>query len=485
MYKPAKAQYSIRTCPSNEPEYLESLLNSMADEGWELYSMHEVDTDEGYQYNCIFLRDALCEEIDDDSSEFLGFKSKMERIMNPVVEPLDMCIDIQKKIKDKRLKINQIKSLLDSTAEDSRADLNAEISKTISELNELKQKLLQVLSPDIMENKLGEAKLSISLSEELLDIVNPDSEVNLISQIVSVRQHLTETLGYILPKVKFNNDDTLQANEFSINVRGIPAINAAAYPGFNMYFRDELNISKLPKNTIKDVDYITGKQIVWIEQEKTKDFWAEGLNAREFVGRLLEYITIKHIDELLDYSDVNRYIEIVGTQNLYLIENIIPDFVSIAELKYILANLIKEKVSIKDILYIFEKINDFADEPSKEDLLGRIRISLARQISKSIANKNGIILAFELSPSSKGYLEKQTQSEDIIKIDSSRLEKIVSNIQKGIKKYMSDSKEVILICPFSFRHVFFMVMSQYIPNIRVIAKEEIISDYPLEISEYV
>ena len=61
----------------------------------------------------------------------------------------------------------------------------------------------------------------------------------------------------------------------------------------------------------------------------------------------------KYIDDIFDYSDINRYIEIVGNQNLYLVENIIPDYLSIAELKYILTNLIKEKVSIKDIVYIF------------------------------------------------------------------------------------------------------------------------------------
>lgn len=90
-----------------------------------------------------------------------------------------------------------------------------------------------------------------------------------------------------------------------------------------------------------------------------------------------------------------------------MIENIVPDFVSIAELKYILTSLIKERVSIKDIVYIFEKINDFADEETKEDLLSRVRHSLSRQISKSIANENNLIQAFELSEESLKYLAQK------------------------------------------------------------------------------
>lgn len=485
MFKAAKAQYSIKVCPSNDVEQLENLLNNMSEEGWELYSMHEVDTDEGFQYNCIFVRDSSLEEIQDENPDFLGFKSKMERIMNPVLEPVDICIDIQKKIKEKRKKISQIKALLDSTSEANRDKLNETISINIKELDELKQKLLQVLSPEVMQNKIGENKLSISLSEELLDVVSPDSEINLISQIVQVRQNLTEALGYIIPRVSINTDDSLQANEFEINVRGIPAIRAFAYSGYIMYFRDELNLTKLPKNVIKDIDYITGKQIVWIEESKTKDFWAKGLSATDFIGRMLDFVSIKHIEDIFDYSDVNRYIEIVGAQNLYLIENIIPDFLSIAEIKYILANLIKEKISIKDILFIFEKINDFADESSKEDLLGRVRIALARQISKSLANKTGVITAFELSKKSINYLISESSADDIVRIDGSKLEKIASNIQTSIKKYMPESKDIILISPMNLRHIVFLVLSQFIPNIKVVAKEELLYEYPLEIIDYI
>ncbi len=485
MLKPSRAQYKIQTCPSNDFEQLESLLNSMSEEGWELYSMHEVDTDDGYQYNCIFVRDSVLDEFVDESSDFLGFRSKMERIMNPVLEPFDVCLDIQKKIKDKRAKINQIKSLLDSTSDKNRDNLNNQISVLIKELNDLKQKLLEVLSPEIMQNKIGENKLSISLSEELLDLISPDLENNLISKIVYIRQTLTESLGYIIPKVHIDTDDSIQANEFSINVRSIPAIKSFAYPGYIMYFRDELNLTKLPKDVIKDVDYITGKQIVWIEHSKTKDFWTKGLSAIEYISRLLNFVAIKHIEDIFDYSDVNRYIEIIGTQNLYLIENIIPDFLSVAEIKYILSNLIKENVSIKDIFYIFEKINDFADDASKEDLLGRVRIALGRQISQSLANKSGVINAFELSDKTLKSLVQPDSSDEVLKINAKVIEKIASKILTSADKSSQELKEIVLIAPNTIRQVMYLLLSKFIPNVRVVAKEEIVFEYQLEIIDYI
>ena len=46
--KSSKTQYSIKSCPTDDSEQLELLLNSMAEDGWDLYTMHEVESeDEG------------------------------------------------------------------------------------------------------------------------------------------------------------------------------------------------------------------------------------------------------------------------------------------------------------------------------------------------------------------------------------------------------------------------------------------------------
>ena len=483
MYNKTRNIYTIRTSPYNDNEKLEALLNDMSKDGWDIYSIQELENDEDIFYNCIFIKEAENEDnILNENSDLLNFKSRIERIINPELDPYELCCDIQKKIKEKRQKIAQVKSLIDETSEDSRSILNDEISKHINELDELKKKLAKVINPDIMEQKLGEQKLTLSISEELMDILDSDNEYNMLSQIVLIRQNLTESLGYIIPKINIEIDDSLSENEFSIKVRGIPVINSRAYMGYTMFFKNELNIEKLPDNSVKDIDNITGQDIVWIEESKSKDFWAKGIDATDFIARLIEHTITKYIDDIFDYSDINRYIEIVGNQNLYLIENIIPDYLSVAELKYILTSLIKEKVSIKDIVYVFEKINDFADETNKEELLERIRVALARQISKSFANaEDNTIYAYELSENSLKQFISNKSDDEIIRIDSTNIENIVNNLKEKVKKYTPDAKEIILIAPMKIRHIIYLVLSQMISNIRITAREELLFDYPLQI----
>lgn len=485
--KSTRMQYCIKAVPSDDTFQMESLLNEMSSLGWELYTMHEVEGDEGYNYNCIFVKECnINEDTEEDDESIFGYQSQMQKMISSQNEPYEQCIEIQRKIKDKRKKINSIKSLIDETNETQRQELNNEMFKTIEELKELKKQLQETISPDIMLDKIGEDKIKIRLSEENIELVNPDLEANLVAQTVKVRQNLVEELGYIIPKIKFENDETLQANEYQIDVRGVCAAKGVVYTGYYLFFKDDLNLDKPSKDMIKDTDPITGKTIYWIPKTKTKDFWATGLDAAQVIARILEYVCIKNVEEIFDYNDINNYIELVSEDNLYLIENIIPDFVSIAELKYILTSLIKERVSIKDIVYIFEKINDFADEETKEDLLSRVRHSLSRQISKSIANENNLIQAFELSDESLKYLSSKISGKStVIRIDNTKMKTVVNNIYKVIDRLKLNADEIVVIVPMEIRQVTSVVLSQLMPSVKVVAREEISNGYTTEIFERV
>lgn len=492
MYKGIRMQYVIKSVPSDNTKALENLLNEMSQLGWDLYSMHEVEADEGFQYNCIFATENPGEKVteDDDVVNINTFKSQMEKMLSSTLSPYESCKEIQEKIKEQRKKITKIKTQLEAQSEapisKNRKHLNDEMSKALKELDELRQNLIKTISPEAMYSKVREEKLSIHLSEEVLDLVNPDTGGVLIAETVKIRQKLADKLGYVLPKITFEDDDNLNAYEFSIKIRGLDAVKSFVYPDFLMFFEDDLKLQKKQKDAIYTTDEITGKKMIWIEAKKTKDFWQNGLTPAEFVARLLEYIVIKNMDELLDYSDVNQYMEIVGEKNMFLIENIVPDFVSVAELRYILVSLLREEISIKDIIHIFEKINDFSDEASKENLLDKIRLSLAKYISKKIANSEDVIQVFELSDKTYQKLFSKLKTDDnIVKINGTKVEKIANYILKKAEQYNLDLNNLVILTPMEIRHMFFMILSQFISNIRVIAKEEIANDYTIEILDEV
>lgn len=480
-----KMEYVIKSVPTDDKQLLEDLLNEMSEAGWDLYTMHEVEgEDDDYQYNCIFMRE---KEQSDENEPFdkivrvNNFKSQMEKMLASSSTPYETCKEITSKIKEQKQKIAQIKTNLEKEELSARDTLNRQMSEALEKLEQLKQNLTRELSPGVMYSRIGEEKFTVNLSEELIDIVSPDSEDDLLSETVKLRQKLTDELGYVLPKMVFQDDDTLEPYEFAINVHSLNVYQTVAIPEHKAFFKEELHLEKKPKGTIISKDIITGKDIWWISNEECKDFWSEGWSPIEYITRAIEFVGIKYVAEILDYSDINRYVTLVEKRNSFVINNIIPDFITLSELKYILINLIRERVSIKDIDYIFEKINDFSDEPSKDGLLDKIRLSLAKTISKDITSRGDVVKAIEFSADTLDTMFKLTESEDetVIKVDGKIAEKLAKKLSKLAKN--NEIEDILLIVPMEIRHMTFSIFSEFLNNITVVAHEELTNTCPIKV----
>ena len=486
MFKKTKLQYIIKTVPADTTEPLENLLNEMAADGWDLYSMHEVESDEGFNFNCIFVKDSSvsANSAYDEVMNISAFKSQMEKMLSQKLTPYEITKDIQSKIKEQKKKVQKYKNQLEiaSVGSSERKNLNDKMSAGYKELENLQHSLVRAISPDEMFDYITTEKFAIHLNEEIVEFVSPDAEYNndLLSETVKVRQQLTDELGYVIPKIMFKDDELLAPYEFSINIRGLSVFNSFVYPNYLMYFQDDISIKK-KKNMFTGIDSITGKKIIWIPSEQTKDFWQKGITPSEYIGRALEYVSIKYVDELLDYDTVNKYVELVNDKNPFLVENIIGDFISISELRYLLVSLIRERVSIKDIVYLFEKINDFSDEPTKEDLLDKIRLSLARLICNRYLSEDDVIRGIEFGDKTMLNMfraQQEDNDDNIVRLEASKIETIVNKIEKIAKKENLD--EIVLVVPMEVRHMIFMIFSQYMNNISVLAREEVTNYYNFE-----
>ena len=154
MFDESRFEYVVKACPSEDTEALEELLNSMSVEGWELYSMNEAEGEEGFQYNCIFSRQASDSFGEDDDIAQVGhFKSRMEKLFHYKDDPYEQAKSLQEQLRQKNERVNEIKQMLDSNSMDiDRESINKEISEKIMDIllsdikNETKDSLISQLN---------------------------------------------------------------------------------------------------------------------------------------------------------------------------------------------------------------------------------------------------------------------------------------------------------------------------------------------------
>lgn len=481
-----KMQYVIKSVPTDDKQALEDLLNEMSEAGWDLYTLHEIETENSVDFNCIFMREKQENDTTDldDIVNVTSFKYRMEKMLAAPTSPYESCKEIQLKIANQKDRIKKIKSQLesDSLSGEDKNRLNNQMSDELKNLEALKQALVNEISPDTMYSNIKEERFTVNLSEEILDLVAMENSDNLLAQTVKVRQDLTDRLGYVIPHIHFHNSDDLNQNEFSIKIHDIEVFRALVMPGYRAYYKDELQGYKPEGDDFVVEDEITERKLVWIKEEKVKDFWIKGLSAIEYLGKAIEYISIKEVSDIMDYSDINKFVEIVLESNSFLVDNIIPDFITASDLKYLLTCLIREKVSVKNIIYLFEKINDYANEPTKEDLLDKVRLAFSKQIMKDLV-KNGELKVIEFTDETLENVEDffnqgEGENESVIRIDANDVQNIAISINKIAKAKKLDHP--VIVVPMELRHMVFVILSEFVPNITVLACEEMVGDYDIK-----
>ncbi len=473
-----KMKYTIKSIPADDVDGLQNLLNEMSMSGWELYSMSEVETDENIMLNCIFVSEDYDGDDEYDGSDILGWgtvKNPIEKMLSPDSTPYERCLEIISKIKAQKKKINRIKTALDveDPASDARKKYNDKISSSLKELEVLKKEISSMANPAELYKRLGVDSVSILVSEELIPLVDTDSEEDesLLPELMRVRYENTDKLGYIIPPIRILDTTRLSAYEFSVNIRGTSVFKAFAYPHHKMFFVDDLNLTRKMKDAIYDVDFITGKKVVWIDERKTKDYWTKGISATEFISRVADFVLIKYVDDIFTYESLQKYCRIVAQEDSFLVENLVPDMISFADLKYILTSLIRERVSIKDIVFIFEKLNDYAQSETRADMLSKLRLALSRNICQNYVNSQGVIPVLEISDKTFNKIVPEIDEIDaIVKIDANFAEKIANKIVKKVNE--CDIDIPILVVPMEYRQIFFGILSNYINDIVVLAQEE-------------
>ena len=113
-------------------------------------------------------------------------------------------------------------------------------------------------------------------------------------------------------------------------------------------------------------------------------------------------------------------------------------------------------------------------------MLDKVRLALSKHIIKDLT-QDGELKVIEFSDEivDKIYsFFKEDEDESIIRIDSTEIQDIVTKLMKFAK-----SKKIvspIVAVPMDIRHMVFVIMSEFVQDLTVLAYEELVSNYNIK-----
>jgi len=347
-------------------------------------------------------------------------------------------------------------------------------------------------SPDMMYSLLEVDNLAIWVGRNLLDIADPARQGTLVPEIASLRHQLTLNLGYVLPSVRIMDAPSLNPNEYRIVIRDTTVASAEAYPDRMLVLREYWDriYSEPPPGALPGWDSALQEPAYWIDPDYLEQIeWQfPATPAVRVVTAHLAEVVRRNIDELLTKADVKRVLEQAKQKDTQLVEGLVPNLISVGDLRRVFVNLLKERVSIRDVQYILERLEDLCAGIKDPDLLSeKIRITLGRQICLEFATAEKQIFSVAFHPTLERKLEESLQRVEnnlVLILDPRQIQQLVTMISRASKRINEKhGRKPVLICGPGLRLPLYRLLEQFDPHIHVLSYAELSPDFNVQVLE--
>ncbi len=339
------------------------------------------------------------------------------------------------------------------------------------------QEVADVLQTDTVETEIGYG---------LLPLADPSQGGDLLDRITMIRKQLAFDLGLVLTPIRIRDSVLLKPNEYLIKIRGAEVARYELMPNRLLAINPGTASQKIPGIPTKEPAF--GMQAFWIEPARKDEATRLGYTVVDpptvFVTHLTETLK-RNASELLGTREFNLLIDGLREKFPQLVSDLMPAVLKPGDVKKILQRLLTEQVSIRNLPLIFETLLEYGEKTTDVVYLTeQVRRVLKRQIAQSLQAEDGKIHAVGLDYELEKRLAESLQDiggEKRISLNPQILREIMENISKQLEGLMKKGYLPIVICSGPIRPYLFSVVRKFLPNVPVIAYEEIPEDVTLQI----
>ncbi|WP_027284401.1 flagellar biosynthesis protein FlhA [Rubritepida flocculans] len=242
--------------------------------------------------------------------------------------------------------------------------------------------------------------LRLELGYGLLVLASGEAP-RLTEQIRGLRRAIAQEMGFVLPAVRIQDNLDLPPDTYVLRLKEIEVARGRLRPPMLLAISPEGPLPELPGERTEEPAF--GLPALWIEERHREEALARGCTVVDCAGVLATHLTEvvrENMAELLSYAETQKLLEELPREQQKLVQELIPAQASIGLLQRLLQALLAERVSIRDLPTILEGLQEAmaGNLRSLPQILGVVRLRLARQISEAARGPGGYVPIVTLSP---------------------------------------------------------------------------------------
>ena len=204
-----------------------------------------------------------------------------------------------------------------------------------------------------------------------------------------------------------------------------------------------------------------GLDALWISKNAKDEAEVAGYTVVDIPSVMATHISEvvrKHAYELFGRQEADNLIQNFKKQYPKVVEELIPEQLTLGTVVRVLQNLLAEQVSIRDLLTIFETLADESTKSKDPDVLTEsVRKSLSRSITSKYVQDDGSVAVISLSAEIEELIANsllQTEQGLQLVMDPQSAQFIINEIANQIHEHPEMAAQPILLTsPTARRHL--------------------------------
>ncbi|TWU17031.1 Flagellar biosynthesis protein FlhA [Allorhodopirellula heiligendammensis] len=336
-----------------------------------------------------------------------------------------------------------------------------------------------------VEDYLAVDPMELAIGVGLLSLADPQQGGDLMQRITGVRNSMAGDIGIVLPKVRIRDDMHLDDNQYEIRIAGNPVVTERVQPHHLLAIDHGNTTGVIDGEPTYDPTF--GGPAVWIDPLQLEQAAIYGYTAVEPAAVLathLQEIARSHADELLTRDATKHLIDELKQAAPAVVEELIPDLLTISDVQQVLQTLLREDVPIRQLGIILETLGDHARSTQDPIALSEyVRQRLARTISTRYRDDRGQLHVITLGSATEDQVAAGIEQNDrglFVRMSPSEVDSTCEKISLGVKKLIAlGHHPVVLVSP-RIRPGLHRIVAASMPRVRILSYNEITQDTQIQ-----
>jgi flagellar biosynthesis protein FlhA len=328
-----------------------------------------------------------------------------------------------------------------------------------------------LLPLDLMELEVG---------FELVPLVDagPGAGGDLVARIRSLRRQLALEMGFIVPPIHIRDNLQLAPSEYVVLLKGVEVARGEVRTGHSLAINPGTVETTVPGLPTREPAF--GLDALWItshERERAQIAGYTVVDAATVIVTHLTEVIRRNAHELLGRQEVQQLLDRVAKSQPKLVEELVPQLLSVGGVQRVLQNLLREGVSVRDLVTILETLADHAARSKDPDFLTeQVRQALGRSITRRFVGPDGTLLILTLAADVERLLiDAVHRGEDgtALALEPALAQRLITRIGGWMERFARQQASPLLLCSGPIRAHVRRLVERVLPNLAVIAPEEI------------